>query len=340
MTRPPTPIETEAGVRFELRRRLAVVYASAEFLFEDLEGELTHEQREAVEAIISASSELSALVAHGPEPTDPTLTADEYASATTSTPAVSDSTPFAIVLAIEPGPFATALTEQFERSGYDVDIVSDIYAIDSSDDDSGAADTARYVVLDVGILPDPPTESLNTVSERVKDPSSLILVSTIDDRTLPTPFMGISGFLSPRATRETVATVFETQHVDLADSPRVVVATAPGEDPGDGALLERLESLGCIVETASVTGIDEYAALHDIDCVFLSEAGLAVLDESDLVALRTPASGPPLPVVAVGRTAMDTEWVPVCGYQQFTRRSLSAVELAGEIRLAIDPEGP
>lgn len=338
MISPPT--ESEAEFRYELRRRLAVVHAAAELLIADPDGSLTDGQRDSIEDILTASNELSALVAHDPESGDGGQPAGEGGESTTPTPAVTGSDRSeTVVLVSETYPFVDTLAEQFEQSGFDTRVVSSDREIEPFDRDSAAADTDRHVVLDIGVLPDPPIDSLTDVFDRLEDSESIVIVSTIDDSELPAPFLGISGVLSPQSTLETITDVLEMHHLDPTDSPRVAVATmSEGDDLAEQPFVDTLERLGCVVDTVSVADLLEYVSHHPVDSVFLSTDGFEAIDETALMALRTPIEGQPVPVVVVGPTPRSREWLAVSGCRVFAHRSLTAVELAGEILLEIEPE--
>lgn len=330
------PTDTEAAFQYELRRRLAVVYATGETVLEDPDGSLTDDQRESVETILAASNELSSLVAHDPETVDSALAADADGDVAAPTPSVDDPNRSAsIVLVLESGPFADVLVDQLEQSGYEPTVVSSVEDVRSSAD---GVDTARHVVLDWQALPEPSIESLAALFDRLEAGTSIILLSVVDDETLPAPFLGIMGLLSPWASTETVADVLASIHVDPDDEPRVVVATVGDDAAEHRSVAETLETLGCAVDIVSVSELRSHADRDGIDCVFLSADGVDAIDDATLRSLRTPDASLPFPVVAVGPTPRADDWLPVCGSQPFARRSVTALELVGELLLAIDPE--
>ncbi|SDK35632.1 hypothetical protein [Natronorubrum texcoconense] len=330
------PTDAEAAFQYELRRRLAVVHATAETMLEDPDGSLTVDQRESVETILAASNELSSLVAHDPETVEPALEPDADGDVAAPTPSVDDPDRSASIdLVLESGPFADVLVDQLEQSGYEPTVVSSVDDVRSS---AEGADAARHVVLDWRAFPEPSIESLTALFDRLEAGTSIALLSVVDDESIPAPVLGVSGLLSPRASTEMVADVLASIHFDPDDEPRVVVATVDDDAAEGRSMAETLEAVGCAVDTVSVAELRSHADRDGIDCVFLSADGVDTIDDATLRSLRTPETSLPVPVVVVGPTPKADDWLPVCGSQRFVRRSVTAHGLAGEILLAIDPE--
>lgn len=356
----PDPSDQEAALQFELRRRLAVISATTETLLEDSFGPLTSDQRRALETVLTASNELSALLSHDPEPGRDGRALDVAVDPTAHSPAVSDADrSVSIALVVESPTLSAALIDRLEQSGYDPATPSSLEAAlegDTGSDGTTDGDVAaeRHLVVDWDALPTPTLECLANRVERLEPATSLVLVSTVDHESLPAPFLGYSGILSPDASPATVVDALELVARDAGADARIA-AVGTIDDPDLDVILPALEGLDRPVDAISLEALPEYVDRETVECLFLSASAVDAIDDALLRALRTPRpSRPtddssaeswadsqviPIPLIAVGPTPTGADWFPVCGVSAFSYRSVTALELAGEILLTIDPEG-
>ncbi|WP_247004993.1 hypothetical protein [Halosolutus gelatinilyticus] len=321
---------------FEFRRQLGVIHARAVQLEDESLGPLTPDQRDAVEEIVEATLKLTAETAQSLEtgdegrstPGDEVAVDESTASLEPSTP------PDSIVLAIgDDEEFVAALEAQFERAGYVVRGASD------DDDLRAALDRSRpqHLILDCRFPSGRSLEGLERTLDDLDDDTSVTLVSTVAGDH-PGPLQGIAGVLAATVAPDALERLFENRFgLPINPSASDPTAIAVVGDVDD-RLLETLDELDRRV-TRDTVSTEELDAVEpsDVDCVFLSEAAIDAVEESTLATLRSPIEEEAVPLVAIGPTPTDGEWVPITGRQTFAQTPITAAELAATVLAAIEP---
>ncbi len=349
-----TESDESAPHAFEFRRQLGVILAKATLLEDESLGPVTPEQRDALEEVVAATLKLTAetadtLETHGDTPqttddrsqsTDDDLALDQPAD-DILTPGESPATPESatvldsIVLGVgDDEEFVTSLERQFERAGYAVHTATD------GDDLRTMLDRSRpqHLVLDCRFPAGTFHDGLERTISGLDGETSLTLVSTVEG-DLPGPLQGIAGILASSIEPEPLAALLENRFELPIESSNAGTAVAVVGDVGDRflATLDELDNSIDRVTHSSATALDAVDP-GDVDFVFLSGPAIDHADESALAGLRNPTDGEAIPLVAVGSTPTEAEWVPFRGHRTLAQTPLTSTQLAAAVLAAIEPD--
>lgn len=285
---------------YEFRRRLATILAEGELLLEGERGEITDEQRHAIEAMVAEGHLLTGLVAERLE------TAGADGLNEDDGPALDDEAPRSVAMATPYATFGDAVVDELERSGHESALVG-------STPKDALSSGAEHAVIDLSAID--PTVGFEGVARE-----GVSLVSIVAGEDATKPVIGLSGLLARDASDELLASVLG-DHLDEGESVLVV-----GESPEPGALdgivpVER-SSVGSAVERTHTAGVG---------CVLLGRDALAERGWSLLWELRRPDGRTVPTVILVDDLAED--WVPTVGGRLAPGRPLTAVSLASLLML-------
>lgn len=288
------------GTAYEFRRRLATILAEGELLLEGERGELTDDQRRAIEAVVAEGHLMTGLVADRLETAgDDGLDEDEGI-------ALDPEPPRSVAVATPHATFGGAVVAELERSGHEATLVG------STPDDALSAG-AEHAVIDLSAID--PAAGFDGLAREGVSPVSIVAG---EDATKPV--IGLSGLLARDAPSEVVERVLD-DHLDEGESVLVV-----GEGPEPGALdgiapVERAD-VGSAVERTHTAGVG---------CVLLGRDALAERGWSLLWELRRP-DGRTVPSVILTADC-ETDWTPTVGGRLAPGRPLTAVSLASLLML-------
>lgn len=265
---------------YEFRRRLATVLAEGELLLEGERGEITDDQRHAIEAMVAEGHLLTGLVA------DRLETAGADGLNEDEEPVLDPEAPRSIAVATPYATFGDAVVDELERSGHEAGLVG-------STPEDALGSGAEHAVIDLSAI-DPATGFEGIARPGVSP------VSIVAGKDATKPVVGISGLLARDAPAEVVERVLD-DHLDEGESVLVV-----GEGPDPGAL-DRVAP----VEEASVGSAVERTHEGAVGCVLLGRDALAERGWSLLWELRRPDGRTVPTVILLDDLAAD--WVPTVG---------------------------
>lgn len=285
---------------YEFRRRLATILAEGELLLEGERGEITDDQRHAIEAIVAEGHLLTGVVA------DRLETAGADGLNEDDGLALDDEAPQSVAVATPHTTFGDAVVDELERSGHESALVGPTPG-------DALSSGAEHAVVDLSTI-DPATGFEGVAREGI----SLVSIVVGEDATKPV--IGLSGLLARDASGEVLATVLD-DHLDEGESVLVV-----GEGPAPGAL----DGIAPVEET-SVGSAVERTHTAGVGCVLLGQDALAERGWSLLWELRRPDGRAVPTVILLDDLAAD--WVPTVGGRLAPGRPLTAVSLASLLML-------